>query len=187
MTEADSRVPQPDATLVKLVLAGDLSAYAELHDRYARLVRAICYDTTSDITYAQDISQDVFLRAYRRLADLRDPSKFAAWLIGITRLVCKEWGRARARDRHKYVGLNPVAGVPADPQGEDQLLATLRAAMRSLPARERLALHIFYLQDQHVDVARSALGLSRPGLYRMLARGRKRLRRRMQSYGEDVS
>jgi DNA-directed RNA polymerase specialized sigma subunit len=46
-----------------------------------------------------------------------------------------------------------------------------------LPARELLALHAFYLQEQNVDEARVVLGLSRPGFYRLLSRARGRLRR----------
>ena len=52
-----------DANLVEAVLSGDRSAYTDLYDRYARLVRAICYDATWDLNHSQDLSQEVFLRA----------------------------------------------------------------------------------------------------------------------------
>lgn len=189
MTGPIAPVPDDDACVVRAVLGGDVSAYARLYDRHARLVRAICFDATGDLCHAQDLSQETFFRAYRRLSGLRDPSRFAAWLVGIARLVCKEWRRGRLRDRHLYVGL--CSTVAADPPGGAERDQAARAeglgqAMRALPERERLALHVFYLQDQSVEQARAVLGLSRSGFYRVLQRGRRRLGRLMQDHGKDT-
>ncbi|HOB75147.1 MAG TPA: sigma factor [Phycisphaerae bacterium] len=74
-----------DAQLVRSVLGGDRAAYARLYDRYARWVRAICYDRTRSISDAQDLTQEVFLRACVRLGELREPERFAAWLYSIAR------------------------------------------------------------------------------------------------------
>ena len=185
MTGSDPCVPEKDAALVTAVLAGDAAAFAELHDRYARLVRAICFDATGDLTQAQDLAQEVFLRAYRRLGALRYRMKFARWLVGIARRVGKEWRRARSRDRHRYVGLNPPDDAATEP-ADTMPFEALRGALQSLPARERLALHIFYLQGQPADVAGVVLGLSRSGLYRLLERARRRLGQRMQAYDREA-
>lgn len=53
-----------DEQLVHAVLAGDKSAYKELYNRYAALIRAVCYNGTGNITDAQDMAQDVFILAY---------------------------------------------------------------------------------------------------------------------------
>ena len=50
--------------LVLAVLAGDKAAYGKLYDRYAPLVRAVCYDEAGNLADSQDLAQDVFLRAY---------------------------------------------------------------------------------------------------------------------------
>ena len=175
-----------DAEAVQAVLAGDKSAYAELYERYARLVRAICFDATGDLVQAQDLSQEVFLRAYRRLAELRDPGRFGNWLVAITRLVCKEWKRARSRDRHRYSGLSPAAATAAPPPAEDDRSEEFHRALLSLRKKERLAVQAFYLQGESVERARAVLGLSRSGFYRVLQRARERLARRMRDYREDI-
>lgn len=164
-----------DSTLVEEVLRGNRSAYAELYDRYAPVVRAICYDATRDLSQAQDLSQDVFLRAYSRLGQLRDHSRFAAWLVGIARMACREWRRRQMRDRHKYVGLSPAEPTADGQPSDDGRLDGLRRAMAALPERERLALHVFYLQGQSADAVRQILGLSSSGAYRLLDRARQRL------------
>ncbi len=186
MMESGLSVPNSDAELVQAVLAGNKAAYAELYNRYARLVRAICFDTTCDLGRAQDLSQEVFLRAYRRLGGLRNPERVSRWLVGITRRVCKEWRRERLRDRHRYVGLNVNHQADTQRVCDDSCLEAIREAMLSLPEKERLALHAFYLKGQSADESRRWLGLSRSGLYRVLQRARKRLARHMADYREDV-
>jgi DNA-directed RNA polymerase specialized sigma24 family protein len=52
-----------DNELVQAAVAGDRAAYGTLYDRYAPLVRAVCYDHTRNLADAQDLAQDVFLRA----------------------------------------------------------------------------------------------------------------------------
>ena len=171
-----------DATLVLGVLSGDKAAFAELYDRRARLIRAVCYDATGDSDAAADLTQEVFLRAYRKLGELREPAKFAAWLFGIARQVCREWRRSRFREQSKIARLaesTEASEAEENASGTDRVdeqLLMLRRAVTALPEKERLALHAFYLQEQDAEQARSVLGLSRSGLYRMLSCARQRLR-----------
>lgn len=88
-------VPARDGTLVLGVCKGDRAAFAELYDRRARLVRAVCYDETRDSSAAADLTQEVFLRAYKNLNHLHEPDRFAAWLVGVARQDCREWWRGR--------------------------------------------------------------------------------------------
>ena len=65
-----------------------------------------------------------------------------------------------------------------DPSGQSEQteqLDRLSGAMEKLDARERLAIHIYYLEADPVRAASSALGLSRSGYYKLLARARDRL------------
>ncbi len=172
-----------DATLVLGVLRGDSAAFAELYDRRARLIRAICYDVTGDFHAAADLTQEVFLRAYQKLGQLHDPQKFTAWVVGIARQVGREWRRGRLRERSRIERLAELAeaseihtGARAADRRDEQILL-LRRAVAALPEKERLALHAFYLQEQDVDQARAVLGLSRSGLYRVLSCARQHLKR----------
>jgi RNA polymerase sigma-70 factor, ECF subfamily len=176
-----------DGTLVIGALNGDRAAFAELYDRRARLIRAVCYDQTGDTHSAAELTQEVFLRAYRDLRLLHAPDKFPIWLIGIARQVCREWRRKRGRERRamaEFADRRALADQWADPP--DARLMELREAIagtaahglcrRSLTEQERLALHAFYLQDRDVEDARGVLGLSRSGFYRVLSSACERLR-----------
>ncbi len=178
-----------DGTLVLGVLHGDRAAFAELYDRRARLIRAICYDETHDVQTAADLSQEVFLRSYRNLGRLDDPDHFARWIVGIARRVCSEWRRKRGRDERAVTELrarqqspNPAMEAP------EQRLIALRdevafllgsdeASHSSLKKKERLALHAYYLQERSVEDACQVLGLSRSGFYRVLSSACERLRK----------
>jgi RNA polymerase sigma-70 factor (ECF subfamily) len=163
-----------DKVLIQAVFAGKKEAFGELYDRYAPLVRAVCYDKTGNLADAQDLVQDVFLRAYERLGQLREPDRFGRWLIGIARLRCKEWQRQKLRSREKCAGPTNAETYIPEPSNDGHI-EKLREMITKLPEKERLAVHTFYLLDGSADDARKIMGLSRSGFYRVLDRARKRL------------
>ncbi len=182
-------MPASDGTLVRGVLNGDRAAFAELYDRRARLVRAICYDETRRLQTAADLAQEAFMRAYKNLGRLHDPDRFTVWLIGIARHVCREWRRAKGRERRGLAELTAQQQhAPVAAASPEQRLVDLRDQIAGLTGseamsaaglteKERLALHAFYLQERDAEEARKVLGLSRSGFYRALASACERLRR----------
>ncbi len=174
-----------DKTLVQAVFAGDKAAYEKLYDRYAPLVRAVCYDMTGNLADAQDLAQDVFMRAYEKLGHLREPASFGKWLVGIARLRCKEWRRQKLRSQNRNVGLNDAQAVAPGPP-DDSRIELLREMITTLPPKERLALHTFYLQGNSADNVRRIMGLSRSGFYRVLERARKRLEQLLIAEQENI-
>ncbi|MHC4521727.1 MAG: RNA polymerase sigma factor [Planctomycetota bacterium] len=174
-----------DAELVQAATAGNRDAYGQLYDRYAPLVRAVCYDQTRSLADAQDLAQDVFLRAYKGLGSLRAPARFGGWLVGIARLRCREWQRQQRRERPKRETVGE--GTPAGPAHRNNgPLEALRQQVGRLPEKERLALHAFYLQGRSAEEARRVMGMSRSGFYRVLDRARKRLEVLMAREREDI-
>jgi RNA polymerase sigma-70 factor, ECF subfamily len=163
---------QPNCEIVRAALGGDLSAFTMLYDRYAPLIRAICFDITADFNDAQDLTQETFLRAYKNLTTLENVERFDAWLVGIARRICKEWFRDRVRERNRRTTLpdkTSTFGLPPD------RFEALYSAIKQLPEDERLAIHVFYLEEQSIEQASGLLGYSRSGFYRLLDRARKRI------------
>ena len=165
-----------DQMLVRAVLAGERAAYEKLYDRYAALVRAVCYDATRNLAEAQDLAQDVFLRAYEKLEQLRNPDRFGKWLITIARLRGREWQRRKLRNEKRFARVVAARSQVDDPPDEGRI-EQLREKITQLPEKERLALHAFYLQGKSADNACRVTRLSRSGFYRLLERARKRLSR----------
>jgi RNA polymerase sigma-70 factor (ECF subfamily) len=174
-----------DKTLIEAVFAGNKAAYEKLYDRYAPLVRAVCYDTTGNLADAQDLAQDIFMRAYEKLDRLHNLDSFGKWLIGIARMRCREWRRQKFRSQNNNAGLNDIkAAAPETP--DDNRIELLRKMIATLPEKERLALHSFYLKGNSAENISRIMGLSRSGFYRVLERARNRLEKLMPEEQENI-
>ena len=158
------------AELVARAHGGDHAAFAALYDRHARLVRAICFDSTGHLASAEDLSQEVFLKAYQKLHQLREGDRFVSWICAIARRAGRDWAR---RSRRSGTLSNETSSVDVAVIEHEPELAELRTAIRQLPDDERMALHLFYLDEQPVTVSRQVLGLSQSGFYKLLERARQ--------------
>ncbi|HEX4145346.1 MAG TPA: sigma-70 family RNA polymerase sigma factor [Pirellulales bacterium] len=174
-----------DADLATRAAAGDRDAAGEIYDRYAPLVRAILLDAAGSWTEANDLVQEVFLRAFGRLGQLRRPELLCGWLMGIARREAANHRRHAARGRRLFTPLvdepadDRLIGGPGDARAVDAI-DDIRQAIRELPERERIAIHVHYLCGETVEVARQVLGLSPAGFYKLLERARGRLAASLQ-------
>jgi RNA polymerase sigma factor (sigma-70 family) len=176
--------PPTDVELVTATLAGDREAFGQLYDRYVRIVRAVVAGTSGDWPGAEDMTQECFLRAYRKLRALREPDRFGAWVVGIARQVGRERRRTLRRDRHEFQDaqpLNIVSGPNAEPSVDDRdEFEHVQRSLNQCDERERIAIHAFYLEHHGGSRAAELLGLSRSGFYALLQRAITRLAARVR-------
>jgi len=174
-----------DESLVEAALAGETAAFGTLFDRYAGMVRAVCFEMTGNVCDAQDLTQDVFMKAFQKLNTLRKTGTFGAWVVGIARLEGRQWRRTRARDRHEFTDneIQSFTKVDGILLGSEKF-TELHMALLELSEKERIAVHLFYLNEQTAHQVRSHLGLSLSGFYRVLDRAREKLRERL-ALGEE--
>ncbi len=190
MPAAISTVERDEAADLAAAQAGDDDAFARIYDRLAPVVLSLCRQRS--LAEAEDAAQETFIRAHRLLHKVDDPKRLRPWLYGIARHVCSERTRAgRRRKRHEEQGAlrnqelqtapgrgsqaGTTTGDPAGDSEHAEQLERLGAAMEKLDDRERLAIHLYYLESDPVKAATDALGLSRSGYYKLLARARERL------------
>jgi RNA polymerase sigma-70 factor (ECF subfamily) len=164
-----------DAELAARAAAGEQSAAGEIYDRYSPLIRAILLDATGSLPEANDRVQEVFLRAFGRLDQLRRGEALGGWLVEIARREGVEYRRQMARRRLRF---SPLADEAEQNREEPRTheIDAVRDCIRRLPERERIAVHVHYLCGEPAEVARQALGLSPSGFYKLLERARERLR-----------
>jgi RNA polymerase sigma-70 factor (ECF subfamily) len=164
MTEADP----PTADLVRRSLSGDHDAFARLYDRSARLVRAVAADAGRQ--RVEDVTQEVFLRAYRNLAGLRAPDRFSWWLVGIARKVVRESRRRPAGEPLPDDVPNqepPPAAAVEDADEAEHLLGLVAR----LPEEQRRAVQFFFLCGRDANQVARLLGRSRSGAYALIRQG----------------
>src|SRR5690242_2281667 len=119
MDRLGARAAASDGDVVRAVLAGDAERYAELvsryRDRYARYAARML----GSVDAAEDAVQDAFVRAFDRLADCREPDKFAGWLFLILRNRCFADQRRRQREGHLP---EEAAAAVATPERSDEVV-----------------------------------------------------------------
>jgi RNA polymerase sigma-70 factor (ECF subfamily) len=84
-----------EASMIASILAGDNEQYHELIRPYERSVYKMALSFMKNESDAEDVAQEAFLKAFRKLADFRGQAKFSTWLISIT------LNEARGRLRRK--------------------------------------------------------------------------------------
>ena len=84
-----------DVELIHRILDGDDSAFSELVKKYQKPVHTLVWRKIGDFHIAEEITQDTFLKAYQRLATLKQPQRFTGWLYVIAANNCKMWLRKK--------------------------------------------------------------------------------------------
>ena len=78
-----------------MVLSGDEAAFSILVNKYQKSVHALAWRKIGDFHIAEEITQDTFLQAHKKLASLKNPDQLAGWLYVITDRLCKAWFRKK--------------------------------------------------------------------------------------------
>jgi RNA polymerase sigma-70 factor (ECF subfamily) len=176
-----------DELLVAATRAGDDRAFAELYRRHAPAVAAAIRDRERDPDRVADAVQEAFARALARLDDLREPTRFRAWVLAIARNLGTDHQRTGGRVRLEPLPAeNDERPEPADPAvGPDELaslaeLASLvRGCVAGLSPRDATAVGmVTWLGFGPAEVA-AGLGISHGAAKVLLHRARRRLRDRV--------
>ena len=88
---------QNERALIEDVRAGSVTAFEDLMKSYEGLVYRICFGYTRNRDDALDVTQEVFVKVYEKMASLRGSGSFKGWLLRITHNESLNWLRGRAR------------------------------------------------------------------------------------------
>ena len=153
------------------IAARDEHAFAVLYDRYIDLVYSASFRVLADAGLAEDTSQDVFVRLWRRPETfIAERGRFLSWLMSVVRNRAVDELRARGRRLRREAAVTTTDGeddqvslIPAG-DGDDPILTAqlheeqvlVRRALTELPAEQRMALELAYfkgLTQQEIAVA----------------------------------
>jgi len=174
-----------DGELVERARAGEDSAFEELMRRYERLVYRIVDGFARDREEALDLTQAVFLKAFRGLGGFRGEAGFKTWLLRIAHREGLNWSRAAGR-RPGGVEIDGEAAALARPaEQEERLLererrGALGRALAGLHGRYRTAIRLRYLDRMSIREIASVLDTSEAMTKNLLFRGVRSLRRAVE-------
>jgi len=175
-----------DALWVAAVLAGDAGAFRVLFDRHAAGVRRFLRDLTHDEAYADEATQETFVRAHARLGSLRDDQRLRPWLLGIARRVCLEETRRRRRPREVLDEIVDPAPSPERELLDAEQVQWFRVALGRLSAERRGVLLLQLDHGLSYDEIASVMGMSPAQVRNELHRGRQELRAHLAEYFKEA-
>ena len=171
-----------ESALVEACLAGRPGAFDLIVERHRRNVYQLCYRFVGNHEDASDLSQDVFLRAYRGLRSFRGHSSLATWLYRIGVNVCLNRGAVKTPptesiDERPHVDRRSESA--SDRLLRDERAARVRAAIADLPRKQRATLILrMYHEMSHqeiADVLGSSVGAVKANFFHALGNLKKLL------------
>ena len=187
----------PVTDWVRRAQEGDVRAFEQLFQQYHRGIYNAIYQMTRNEADAADLTQEVFVRAYRALPRLQTPEAFTSWLYRIAVNLSRNWLRDRGRVRIESLEVPVEDGEEAstreiaDPTGDpaslvqtQDLQERVQKAVAGLSPDHRAVVTLHHLQGMPVEEIARVMGCSTGTVKSRLSRARESLKRKLAGYVE---
>ncbi len=187
-----------DNKLVQLTLEGDHHAFTTLVEKYQSQIHALIWRKIDDFHIAEDITQEVFLTAYQKLATLTHPDRFAKWLYIIANNLSVTWLRKQAvqPQLESLTSTNPeeleelcyaeYTAQQQEERGKESDLALIQKLLDKLREADRTVIHLYYLAEMTCEEISKFLGVSQNTIKSRLSRARKRLKKQAKAIEQTL-
>ena len=175
-----------DTDLIQRVLDGDQDAFTTLVNKYQKRVHTLVWRKIGDFHIAEEITQDVFLKAYKKLSMLKPPYHFSGWLYVIASRRCIAWLRKKQSptvsldampalqlEEVSYAQYETARGEAASVDHQRDLVKRL---LEKLPESERTVITMHYVSEMSCKDISEFLGVSPNTIKSRLHRARERLK-----------
>ena len=189
---------EDDAQLVHAVLSGDDAAFDILVGKYQKSVHTFVWQKIGDFHYAEEITQDTFLRAYHKLSTLKNPSQFLGWLFVIAKRLCLNWLRKqKSAQQPQSLEDTPMeevaksdyaryASEQRETEATEHRFEIVKKLLDKLPESERTTMILHYLGEMTMKEISRSLGVSVATVKVRLYRARERLREEEELLIQEV-
>lgn len=180
-----------DEELVERSRRGEDEAFRVIFERYSRPVTGFIFGMVGARGLAEDLAQETFVRAYRKLSSLREPSRLPTWLFGIARNVAREAIQSRrdaARrmdaDNSAVTKLSDKAPLPDEQLLNKELYKAIESAFQTLGPDKRLVFTLRVFQQRSYEEIAEMTGFSLSKVKTDVSRARAEMRRLVRPQGE---
>ncbi|MHC4116349.1 MAG: sigma-70 family RNA polymerase sigma factor [Planctomycetota bacterium] len=175
-----------ESELLRASMRGNTSAFEVIVGRYQSLVCAITFSATGNLDRSEELAHEAFINAWTNLAQLKDLSKFRAWLRTITRNIVRNYIRDKKRDVvDRAVSVDRITDItsgksePVKAAINEEEQAVIRQALEAIPESYREPLILFYREQKSLKQVAAQLDLSQEAARTRVSRGRKLLKARV--------
>lgn len=179
---------QTDNEVIQQVLQGNQQAFAVLVSRYQQLVFTIVLRYISNREEAEELAQDVFVKAYRYLADFKGQSRFSTWLYTITQTTCLSFLRKKPdqstllEEEHLVQVTDQQSHSVQDSAEKKETAMLIHTAINRLSASDAQIIMLFYKAEQSLEEIAQILGIPANTVKVKLHRARQRLKEIMETH-----
>ena len=174
-----------DFALIRRTLDGDQNAFTKLVKKYQKWVHTLVWRKIGDFHIAEEITQDVFLKVYKKLSTLKPSDHFAGWLYVIATRRCIAWFRKKrlpmtSLDATPVSELEEFCYTQYETERSEQISLErqrdiVKRLLEKLPESERTVVTLHYLAEMSCEKISEFLGVSPNTVKSRLHRARKRL------------
>ncbi|HEY8896606.1 MAG TPA: sigma-70 family RNA polymerase sigma factor [Niastella sp.] len=182
-----------DNDIINRVLRGEQALFAQLVKRYQNYVFTIALRYTPNREDAEEIAQDVFVKAYRSLADFRGESKFSTWLYTIVTTTCITFLRRKKLPVHSLdneqvfeAADNQNSGFKANQVEQKSKVQAIQEAIRLLSIDDARIITLFYQAEQSLEEIGRILSIDPNTAKVKLHRARQRLKEKMEKHFIEI-
>jgi RNA polymerase sigma factor (sigma-70 family) len=183
---------QDDTGIISQVLGGDHNSFSILVERYKNFVFSIVLKYVKTREDAEEVSQDVFVKAYKALADFKGTSKFSTWLYTIATTTCITFLRKKRLDVHSLdnervfeVADSVDSGMSANQVEQKSRVQMVHEAMKLLNPEDAQVIELFYKGEQTLEEIAQILHKEPNAVKVQLHRARTRLKEKMQKHFKE--
>lgn len=174
-----------ETTLVRRTLNGDTLAFDRLVKIHRTRIYALVLSYIKNPADAEDLTQRIFIRAYERLATLRELDRFLPWLLQIAHNTCKDWLRRRSGSTTRFEETNDkdfaeVALSPEDIALKAEIETVVQQAISTLRETDRRLMEARYIEGADYDQLQVESGLSYAAIANRLKRAKREIRCRIE-------
>ena len=178
---------EDDVQLIRKTLLGDDSAFTALVEKYQKSVHGLIWRKIGDFHHAEEITQDTFLQAYKKLGTLKDPKSFAGWLYVIAARLSLNWiQRSKPKNPMQSVEDTSIVEIEEfdyidhtmnqrEAEAEEHRSEVVKKLLERLPESERTVVTLHFLSEMTTKEIGNFLGVSVNTIKSRLRRGRERL------------
>ena len=184
--------PQADVSLIAACQQGDPRAFRDLFDLYKDRIYALCRHMAGNAEDAEDLTQDVFISAFRNINTFRAEAAFSTWLYRIASNRCAAEFRKKSPASRSFERLNDLDAAPPSPgpNPEDlvvrkELTGRVEAAVAALPENLRLIFVLGTLEGMRYREVAEIASCSEEAVKMRIHRARKRVRDSLKPYLES--
>ena len=178
---ASKKQMENEREIIERILRGESERYAYFVDKYSNALFSLVMQMSDCREEAEELTQDIFLKAFEKLSSFNSGSKFSTWLYRIAYNTTVSAMRKKQAHRNVAIAEERLADIDESAidelldSEEENMLARLDKAIEQLTTEERALITLYYIEERGIGETAQITGLTESNVKVRLHRIRKKL------------